>query len=147
MSSPKQMMDFKPVKSVDANVSNEHQRNWSNELFERKAKDPNHNYDRTRTALNFQVGPHTMRMWSRLVKMDYERGYVFLSEFTAYETIDVLCPSLDFGLPDNMPVCFLILVQLLRTESHLTHPLTVAAEYCHDSPVGDSGTRLRRGNT
>ena len=51
------MMDFKPVKSVDANVSNEHQRNWSNELFERKAKDPNHNYDRTRTALNFQVGP------------------------------------------------------------------------------------------
>ena len=41
MSSPKQMMDFKPVKSVDANVGNEHQRN----------------YDRSRTALNFQVGP------------------------------------------------------------------------------------------
>lgn len=57
MSSPKQMMDFKPVKSVDANVSNEHQRNWSNELFERKAKNPDHNYDRSRTALNFQVGP------------------------------------------------------------------------------------------
>lgn len=57
MSSPKQMMDFKSVKSVDANVSNEHQRNWSNELFERKAKNPDHNYDRTRTALNFQVGP------------------------------------------------------------------------------------------
>lgn len=57
MSSPKQMMDFKPIKSVDANVSNEHQRNWSDDLFERKAKDPNHNYDRTRTALNFQVGP------------------------------------------------------------------------------------------
>lgn len=56
MSSPKQMMDFKSVKSVDANVSNEHQRNWSNELFERKAKNPDHNYDRTRTALNFQVG-------------------------------------------------------------------------------------------
>ena len=56
MSSPKQMMDFKPVKSVDANVSNEHQRNWSDELFERKAKNPDHNYDRTRTALNFQVG-------------------------------------------------------------------------------------------
>lgn len=56
MSSPKQMMDFKPVKSVDANVSNEHQRNWSDDLFERKAKDPNHNYDRSRTALNFQVG-------------------------------------------------------------------------------------------
>ncbi len=56
MSSPKQIMDFKPVKSVDANVSNEHQRNWSDDLFERKAKDPNHNYDRSRTALNFQVG-------------------------------------------------------------------------------------------
>lgn len=50
-------MDFKPVKSVDANVSNEHQRNWSNELFERKAKNPDHNYDRSRTALNFQVRP------------------------------------------------------------------------------------------
>ena len=51
------MLDFKPVKSIDANVSNEHQRNWSNELFERKAKNPDHNYDRSRTALNFQVGP------------------------------------------------------------------------------------------
>lgn len=50
-------MDFKPVKSIDANVSNEHQRNWSKELFERKAKNPDHNYDRSRTALNFQVGP------------------------------------------------------------------------------------------
>ena len=57
MSSHKQMMDFKSVKSVDANVSNEHQRNWSNELFERKAKNPDHNYDRSRTNLNFQVGP------------------------------------------------------------------------------------------
>ncbi len=57
MWSPKQMMDFKPVKSVDANVSNEHRRNWSDELFERKAKNPDHNYDRSRTALNFQVGP------------------------------------------------------------------------------------------
>lgn len=57
MSSPKQMMDFKPVKSVDANVSNEHQRKWSDDLFERKAKNPDHNYDRTRTVLNFQVGP------------------------------------------------------------------------------------------
>lgn len=57
MSSPKQMMDFKSVKSVDANVSNEQQRNWSDELFERKAKNPDHNYDRSRTALNFQIGP------------------------------------------------------------------------------------------
>lgn len=57
MSSPKQMMDFKPVKSIAANVSNEQQRNWSNELFERKAKNPDHNYDRSRTALNFQIGP------------------------------------------------------------------------------------------
>lgn len=53
-------MDFKPVKSVDANVSNEHQRNWSDELFERKAKSPDHNYDRSRTALNFQVEPGGM---------------------------------------------------------------------------------------
>ena len=60
MSSPKQMMDFKPVKSVDANVSNEHQRNWSNELFERKAKNPDHNYDRSRTGLNFQLVPGGM---------------------------------------------------------------------------------------
>lgn len=57
MYSPKQMMDFKPMKSVAANVSNEHQRNWSNEHFERKAKNPDHNYDRSRTDLNFQVGP------------------------------------------------------------------------------------------
>ena len=57
MSSPKQMMDFKTVKSIAANVSNEHQRNWSDDLFERKAKNPDHNYDRSRTALNFQVGP------------------------------------------------------------------------------------------
>lgn len=57
MSSPKQMMDFKPVKSIAANVSNEQQRNWSDELFERKAKNPDHNYDRSRTALNFQIGP------------------------------------------------------------------------------------------
>ena len=55
--SSKQMMDFKAVKSIAANVSNEHQRNWSDELFERKAKNPDHNYDRSRTALNFQVGP------------------------------------------------------------------------------------------
>lgn len=57
MSLPKQMMDFKSVKSVADGVSNEHQRNWSDELFERKAKDPDHNYDRSRTELNFQVGP------------------------------------------------------------------------------------------
>ena len=57
MSSPKQMMDFKSVKSVAAGISNEHQRNWSDELFERKAKNPDHNYDRSRTDLNFQVGP------------------------------------------------------------------------------------------
>lgn len=57
MTSPKQMMDMQPMKSVTAAVSNEHQRNWDDELFERKAKDPDHNYDRSRTALNFQVGP------------------------------------------------------------------------------------------
>lgn len=71
--------------------------------------------------------------------MDDERGYVFLSEFTAYEPIDILCPLLDFGLPDKMPVGFLIFVQHLRAESHLTHPLTVASEHNHDCTVGDSG--------
>lgn len=50
-------MDLKPVKSVSAGLSDEHQRNWSDELFSRKAKHPDHNYDRSRTALNFQVGP------------------------------------------------------------------------------------------
>lgn len=60
MSSAKQMMDFKTVKSITANVSNKQQRNWSDELFERKAKNPDHNYDRSRTDLNFQVGPGGM---------------------------------------------------------------------------------------
>lgn len=76
---------------------------------------------------------------SRFVEMDYERGYVFLSEFTAYKTVHILCPSLDFGLPHKMTVGLLILVQHLRTESHLAHPLTVAAEYDHDCTVGDGG--------
>lgn len=85
-----------------------------------------------------------MRMRSSLVKMDDERGYVFLSKFTAHESIDVLRPLLDFGLPDKMPVGFLIFVQHLGAESHLTHPLTVAAEYNHDCTVGygsHTGTR------
>lgn len=56
MSDKKQMMDIKAVKNVAAAVSDEHQRNWSNGLFERKAGNPDHNYDRSRTALNFQVG-------------------------------------------------------------------------------------------
>ncbi len=56
MSDKKQMMDIKAVKSVSAAVSDEHQRNWRDELFERKAKAPDHNYDRSRTVLNFQIG-------------------------------------------------------------------------------------------
>lgn len=56
MSDKKQMMDIKAVKSVSPAVSDEHQRNWGDELFEHKAKDPDHNYDRSRTDLNFQVG-------------------------------------------------------------------------------------------
>ncbi len=71
--------------------------------------------------------------------MDDERGYVFFSEFTAHESIDVLRPLLDFGLPHKMAIGFHILVQLLRAESHLTHPLTVAAEHNHDCTVGDRG--------
>ena len=80
-----------------------------------------------------------MRMWSRLVKVNDERGYVFLSEFAAHETIDVLCPLLDSWLPDKMAVSLLIFVQQLRAESHITNPFTVAAEYSHDSPIRDSG--------
>lgn len=80
-----------------------------------------------------------MRMWSCLVEMDDERGYVFFSEFTAYKTVHILCPSLDFGLPHKMPVSFLMFMEILTTESHLTHPFTVAAEYSHDSQIRDSG--------
>lgn len=80
-----------------------------------------------------------MRMWSRFVEMDDERGYVFLSEFAAHEPIDILCPSLDFGLPDKMAVGFLMFMEILTTESHLTHPLTIAAEYDHDCTVGYGG--------
>ncbi len=76
-------------------------------------------------------------MWSRLVEMDDKRGYVLLSEFTAYESIDILCPLLDFRLPYQMTVCFLMLVEFLTAESHLAHPLTVAPKYDHDCAVGN----------
>ena len=49
-------MDLKCYKSVSAAISDEHQRNWDDDLFERKVKDPDHNYDRSRLHLNFQVG-------------------------------------------------------------------------------------------
>ena len=51
----KQMMDIQKVKSFDVAVSDEHQRNWSDDLFSRKENDPKYNYDRSRTRLNFQV--------------------------------------------------------------------------------------------
>ena len=47
----KQMMDIQKVKSF----SDEHQRNWGDDLFSRKENDPKYNYDRSRTRLNFQV--------------------------------------------------------------------------------------------
>ena len=56
MSNAKQVMDLKCYKSVSAAISDEHQRNWDDDLFERKVKDPDHNYDRSRLHLNFQVG-------------------------------------------------------------------------------------------
>lgn len=56
MSDKKQMMDLRAVKSISAVESDEHQRNWSDDLFERKAKNPDHNYDRSRVGLNFQIG-------------------------------------------------------------------------------------------
>ena len=51
----KQMMDIQKVKSFSVAVSDEHQRNWGDDLFSRKEKDPKYNYDRSRTRLNFLV--------------------------------------------------------------------------------------------
>ena len=51
----KQMMDIQKVKSFSVSVSDEHQRNWGDDLFSRKENDPKYNYDRSRTRLNFQV--------------------------------------------------------------------------------------------
>lgn len=51
----KQMMDIQKVKSFSVAVSDEHQRNWGDDLFSRKENDPKYNYDRSRTRLNFQV--------------------------------------------------------------------------------------------
>lgn len=55
-SSKKQMMDIGKMKSFPVAISDEHQRNWSKDLFDRKASDTSYNYDPTRTELNFQVG-------------------------------------------------------------------------------------------
>ena len=51
----KQMMDIQKVKSFSVAVSDEHQRNWGEDLFSRKENNPKYNYDRSRTRLNFQV--------------------------------------------------------------------------------------------
>ena len=51
----KQMMDIQKVKSFSVAISDEHQRNWGDNLFSRKENDPKYNYDRSRTRLNFQV--------------------------------------------------------------------------------------------
>lgn len=56
MSDKKQMIDLRAVKSISAAESDEHQRNWNDDLFERKTKNPDHNYDRSRVGLNFQIG-------------------------------------------------------------------------------------------
>ena len=49
----KQMMDIQKVKSFSVAVSDEHQRNWGDNIFSRKENDPKYNYDRSRTRLNF----------------------------------------------------------------------------------------------
>lgn len=49
----KQMMDIQKVKSFSVAVSDEHQRNWGDDLFSRKENNPKYNYDRSRTRLNF----------------------------------------------------------------------------------------------
>ena len=51
----KQMMDIQKVKSFSVAVSDEHQRNWGDNLYSRKENDPKYNYDRSRTRHNFQV--------------------------------------------------------------------------------------------
>ena len=49
----KQVMDFRAATGVTANVSNEHQRNWSERGWQYAAK--HGNYDPTRRHLNFEV--------------------------------------------------------------------------------------------
>ena len=49
----KQMMDIQKVKSFSVAVSDEHQRNWGDNIFSRKENNPKYNYDRSRTRLNF----------------------------------------------------------------------------------------------
>ena len=51
----KQMMDIQKVKSFSVAVSDEHKRNWGDDLFSRKENDPKYNYDHSRTRLNFQL--------------------------------------------------------------------------------------------
>lgn len=54
--SAKQMMDIQKMTSVPAALSDEQQRKWSEDMFNRKVENPINNYDKSRTHLNFQVG-------------------------------------------------------------------------------------------
>ena len=47
------MMDIQKIKSFSVAVSDEHQRNWGGNILSRKENDPQYNYDRSRTRLNF----------------------------------------------------------------------------------------------
>ena len=49
----KQMMDIQKVKSFSVAVSDEHQRNWGDNIFSRKENNLKYNYDRSCTRLNF----------------------------------------------------------------------------------------------
>lgn len=56
MAEKKQVMDVRPNKDgISKQESNEQQRNWSENLWDRKSKDSLANYDPTRAQLNFEV--------------------------------------------------------------------------------------------
>jgi predicted nucleic acid-binding Zn-ribbon protein len=56
MAGRKQVMDMRSETKVTSRMeSNEQQRNWSNEHWEKKSNDSLANYDRTRSHLNFEV--------------------------------------------------------------------------------------------
>ena len=56
MAEKKQVMDVRPNKDgISKQESNEQQRNWSENLWDRKSKDSLANYDPTRAHLNFEV--------------------------------------------------------------------------------------------
>lgn len=78
----KQMMDIQKVKSFSVAVSNEHQRNWGDNIFSRKENDPKYNYDRRRTRLNFQMScrriPTTSKQETGRLKLILKKNSCFI---------------------------------------------------------------------